>query len=113
LKGVRESSHREEENMDAASNVSAKVAAKQLSEALRHEVESFLESVMVAVNEAPDGEWIGGSEEQVRNLAAEFRERVFQEAVQQRIDAAEAAFPPSGGNEDRSGHEAVGDPPAG
>ncbi len=88
--------------MDAAS----KVSPKQLAETLRPAVESFLESVMDAVNEAPDGEWIGGSEEQVRNLAAEFRERVFQEAVQQRIDAAEAAFSPSAGNDDRSGHEA-------
>ncbi len=88
--------------MDAAS----KVSPKQLAETLRPAVESFLESVMDAVNEAPDGEWIGGSEEQVRNLAAEFRERVFQEAVQQRIDAAEAAFSPSAGNNHRSGHEA-------
>ncbi len=92
--------------MDGVSKVSSQVSPKQLSESLRHEVESFLESVMQAVNEAPDGEWIGGSEEQVRNLAAEFRERVFQEAVQQRIDAAEAAFSPSAGNEDRSRHEA-------
>ena len=68
---------------------------------------------MQAVNEAPDGEWIGGSEEQVRNLAAEFRERVFQEAVQQRIDAAEAAFPPSRGNDHRSGHEAARNQTAG
>ena len=88
--------------MDAAS----KVSPKQLAETLRPAVDSFLESVMDAVNEAPDGEWIGGSEEQVRNLAAEFRERVFQEAVQQRIDAAEAAFSPSAGNSHRSGHEA-------
>ncbi len=66
----------------------------------------FLESVMQAVNEAPDGEWISGSEEQVRELCAVFRQRVFQEAVQQRIDAAEAAFSPSAGNDDRFGHEA-------
>ncbi len=95
--------------MDAAS----KVSPKQLAETLRPAVESFLESVMDAVNEAPDGEWIGGSEEQVRNLAAEFRERVFQEAVQQRIDAAEAAFSPSAGSSHRSGHESGPDQAAG
>jgi len=95
--------------MDAAS----KVSPKQFSESLRPEVEAFLESVMETVNEAPDGEWIAGSEEQVRNLSAEFRERVFQKAVQQRIDAAEAAFPPSRGNEHRSGHQAGGDQTAG
>ena len=88
--------------MDAAS----KVSPKQFSESLRHEMEAFLESVMEVVNKAPDGEWIAGSEEEVRNLVAQFRERVFQEAVQQRIDAAEAAFSPSAGNDDRSGHEA-------
>ncbi len=95
--------------MDAAS----KVSPKQFSESLRPEVESFLETVMEAVNEAPDGEWIVGSEEEVRNLAAEFRERVFQKAVQQRIDAAEAVFPPSAGNDHRSGDQAAGDQAAG
>ena len=95
--------------MDATS----KVSPKQFSEGLRSELESFLESVMQAVNEAPDGEWIAGSEEQVRELCAEFRQRVFQEAVQQRIDAAEAAFSPSAGNDDRSRHEATTEKAAG
>ena len=95
--------------MDAA----PKVSPKQLSQSLHREAEAFLESVMQAVNEAPDGEWIGGSEEQVRNLAAEFRERVFQQAVQQRIDAAEAAFSPSAGNADRSRHAAASEKAAG
>ena len=90
--------------MDAA----PKVAPQELVESLQQETETFLRSVMEAVNLAPDGEWIAGSEEQVRNLLAEFRERVFQRAVQKRIDAAEAAFPPSAGNDDRSGHEAGG-----
>ncbi len=89
--------------MDAA----PKVSPKQFSEGLRSELETFLESVMKLVNAAPDGEWISGSEEQVRELCAEFRQRVFQEAVQQRIDAAEAAFPPSAGNDDRSRHAAA------
>ena len=95
--------------MDAA----PKVSPKQLVESLRNEAEAFLESVMQAVNDAPDGEWIAASEEQVRDLSAEFRRRVFQEAVQQRIDAAEAAFPPSGGNDSRSGHEAADSQTAG
>ena len=73
-------------------DVASKFSPKQFSEALRSEMEMFLESVMQAVNEAPDGEWISGSEEQVRELCAVFRQRVFQEAVQQRINAAEAAF---------------------
>jgi len=94
-------------------DVASRVSPKQFSESLRHDMEAFLETVMEAVNEAPDGEWIADSEEEVRNLAAQFRERVFQEAVQQRIDAAEAAFPPSRANDHRSGHEAAGDQEAG
>ncbi len=95
--------------MDAA----PKVSPKQFSEGLRSELETFLESVMESVNAAPDGEWISGSEEQVRELCAAFRQRVFQEAVQQRIDAAEAAFSPSAGNDDRSGHAAASQKAAG
>jgi len=55
----------------------------------------YAREVMEALNAAPDGAWVEGSEEQVRDLSAEFRRRVFERAVQMRIDAAEAAFPPS------------------
>jgi hypothetical protein len=71
------------------------VAPEQFTAAMRQEMEQFLNSVMQAVNAAPDGAWIAGSEEQVRDLSAELRRRVFEKAVQMRIDAAEAAFPPS------------------
>ena len=37
------------------------------------------------------------SEEQVRDLFADFRREAYQAALQLRIDAAEAAFPPSEG----------------
>ena len=77
----------------------SKVDPKQLSEALKTEMDSYVKSVMQTVNDAPDGEWIAASEEKVRDLSAEFRKRVFQQAVQQRIDAAEAAFSPSGRND--------------
>ena len=58
-------------------------------------MEQYLKQVMEAVNQASDGEWIAGSEEQVRDIAAAMRQRIFEQAVQKRIDAAEAAFPPS------------------
>ena len=58
--------------MDAA----PKVAPQELVESLQQETEVFLRSVMEAVNLAADGDWIVGSEEQVRELSAEFRERV-------------------------------------
>ena len=63
-------------------------------------MEQYLQEVMDAVNNAADGEWIAGSEEQVRDLSAEMRRHVFEAAVQKRVDAAEAAFPPSAPSDD-------------
>ncbi len=74
---------------------SPQVPPEKLAEVLREEAEAYARAVMEAVNHAPDGEWIAGSEEDVRDLSAEFRRRAFERAVQLRIDAAEAAFPPS------------------
>ena len=71
------------------------VVPEKLAVALKEKTEEYLLSVMQAVNAAPDGRWISGSEEQVRDLAAEYRRQVFEKAVQMRVDAAEAAFPPS------------------
>jgi hypothetical protein len=83
----------------------AQAAGEVFVEKMKVESEAYLKEVMKAVNDAPDGEWIAGSEEQVRDLSAEFRRRVFERAVQMRVDAAEAAFPPSPGSDDR---QAVG-----
>jgi hypothetical protein len=74
---------------------SPKVSREEYAKQMQAEIEVYLASVMDAVNEAPDGAWIAGSEEQVRDLSADFRRRVFEKAVQMRVDAAEAAFPPS------------------
>ena len=73
---------------------SPRVPPEQFAESMREEVDEFLKQVMEAVNEAPDGQWISGSEEQVRDLTGAMRQRIFQRAVQRRVDAAEAAFPP-------------------
>jgi len=62
---------------------------------MKAETEAYLASVIEAVNQAPDGDWVAGSEEQVRDLSAEFRRQVFERALQMRVDRAEAAFPPS------------------
>jgi hypothetical protein len=64
-------------------------------ETMKDETEQYVKDVMEAVNKAPDGAWIAGSEERVRDLSAEMRRKVFERALQQRVDAAEAAFPPS------------------
>jgi hypothetical protein len=79
----------------------AKVAPEALVEKMKVEMEAYLKGVMEAVNNAADGEWIAGSEEQVRDLSAEFRRQVFERAVQMKVDAAEAAFPPSALSDNR------------
>jgi hypothetical protein len=80
---------------------SPRVSPQQFAESMKQEFEEFAKEVMEAVNDAPDGQWIAGSEEQVRSLSAEMRRRVFERALQQRVDAAEAAFPPSAPSDDR------------
>jgi hypothetical protein len=64
---------------------------------MRQEVEAALGQVADAINEAPPGQVIAGSEEQVRDLFADLRRDAYEMAVQMRVDAAEAAFPPSEG----------------
>ncbi len=77
-----------------------RVSPQEFADSMKQEMEQYLKEVMDAVNGAADGEWIAGSEEQVRDLSAEMRRRVFEAAVQKRVDAAEAAFPPSARSDD-------------
>ena len=69
--------------------------------ALRQKVETMLTQVADAINNAPDGAIIAGSEERVRDLFAALRQQVFETGLQMRIDAAEAAFSPSEERHDR------------
>jgi hypothetical protein len=64
---------------------------------MREKIEDALGKVADAVNEAPPGRIIAGSEEQVRDVFADLRKDAFETALQMRLDAAEAAFPPSEG----------------
>ena len=78
------------------------VASDKFVESMQQEMEQYLESVMKAVNNGCRmATGIGGSEEQVRDLSADFRRQVFEKAVQLKVDAAEAAFPPSAQPDDR------------
>ena len=79
---------------------SPKVSPDVFVESMRDEVEEYLKQIMEAVNDAPDGNWIAGSEEQVRDISAKIRQRCFEQAIQKRVDAAEAAFPPSAPSDD-------------
>jgi hypothetical protein len=78
-----------------------RVPPQEFADSMKQEMEAYLKKVMEAVNVAEDGEWIAGSEEQVRELSAEVRRRVFEAAIQKRTDAAEAAFPPSARSHER------------
>ena len=78
-----------------------RVGPEKLIASMQQEVQQYLQSVMQAVNDAPDGDWLAGSEEQVRNLSAEFRRQAYERALQLRVDEAEASFPPSAQPDDR------------
>ncbi len=69
--------------------------------AMRQKMEAMLGQVADAINQAPDGDIISGSEEKVRDLFAELRTQAYEMGLQKRIDAAQAAFSPSEGKCDR------------
>jgi hypothetical protein len=66
---------------------------------MRAKMEAMLGEVADAINDAPPGHIIAGSEERVRDLFADLRQQAFEKGLQMRVDAAEAAFPPSEGPE--------------
>ena len=68
--------------------------AEMLTEARR----AFGE-VADAVNNAPDGHVINGSEVQVRDVMVELQRKAFEKAVQMRIDSTESSFSPSKGRD--------------
>ena len=68
---------------------------------MRKKMEEMLGQVADAINDAPDGYIISGSEEKVRDLFADMRQQAFETGLQMRVDAAEAAFPPSEASADR------------
>jgi hypothetical protein len=73
---------------------SVKVSSEAFVAAMRQETDKMLQEVMEAVNNAPDGAWINGSETQVRDTLGEYRRLVFEKALQMKVDAAEGAFSP-------------------
>ena len=69
----------------------AKLDRDELIRRMRADFEQTMLQVADAVNAAPDGHLIDGSEEQVRDLLGEFRRRSFQTAAQMRVEATEAS----------------------
>ena len=64
---------------------------------MREEMERILGQVADAVNDAPEGNVINGSEMKVRDLMGELRKRAYEKALQMRIDSTESSFSPSEG----------------
>jgi Rod binding domain-containing protein len=77
------------------------LSADDLLAQLQGKFERLCREVAGAVNEAPAGQVINASEEKVRDLFAVFRRDTYQAAVQLRLDAAQAASPPSAAPPDR------------
>ena len=75
---------------------SIQVSPRAFVESMRAETEQMLVEVMAAVNAAPDGAWINASEGKVRDLLGDYRTRVFERALQMKVQAAEGAFSPGG-----------------
>ena len=69
--------------------------------AMREELDRVLQEVADAVDNAPTGRVIRDSEEKARDALDRFRTTAYEKAVQLKIDAAEAAFSPSGQRHDR------------
>ena len=76
----------------------SKLDRDELVRRMREDFERTMLEVADAVNDAPDGHLIDGSEEQVRDLLGDFRRRAFQTAAQMRVEATEGspAFSPGG-----------------
>jgi hypothetical protein len=72
------------------------ISGDRLIERMRGEFERTMRQVGDAVNQAPNGQWINGSEVQVLELMTEFRRKTFETALQMLVDQAEGAFSPGG-----------------
>jgi len=77
------------------SNESPQLDREMLRQKLLAVFEETINEVADAVNNAPAGRVIRDSEEPVRDALDRFRQTVYEQAIQARVDAAEAAFPPS------------------
>jgi hypothetical protein len=83
----------------------AKITKEELVRRMRAEFEKTMAEVVEAVNAAPDGHLIDGSEERCRDVPGEFRRVAYEAAVQLRVEATEsdASFSPSGPGASRPG----------
>ena len=72
-----------------------KISLDELKSVLGVDIEKLCREVVEAVNEARPGQIIADSEESVRDASAEFRERLYQKALELRQRRIEPSFSPS------------------
>jgi hypothetical protein len=73
------------------------VDRQRLAAEMQKDLEGMLGQVMDAVNAAKDGRLIADSERPVLDLMRDFQKRVYEKALQLRVDSTESAFSPSAG----------------
>ena len=73
-----------------------KIDKEEFIKQMQAEFTATMRAVAEAVNAAPDGHLINGSEEACREALGEFRRKAYEKAVQMRIGATEksVAFSP-------------------
>lgn len=81
--------------------IDKRISLAQLKKSSEADVEQLMQELHQAVDNAPDGAIISGSEEAVREAMARFRQRLYERAVQMKADAGASAFSPS----DRKGRQ--------
>ena len=74
-----------------------KITAEELIEALDLDIKDMAQKVADAINNAMPGAIIAESEEPVRDANAEFRQRLYQKAIDL-LDDKQEAFSPSDGS---------------
>ena len=74
---------------------------RKLKELLKKDFEDCIAEVVEAIDTAKAGSIIDGSEEPVRVATGKLRQKIFEKALQMKLDAAQAAFSPSGRNKNK------------
>jgi len=69
----------------------AKMDKGELIRRMRAKFEESMVQIAQAVNDAPDGHLIDGSEERCRDVLGELRRMAYEMAVQMRVEATEAS----------------------
>jgi hypothetical protein len=71
------------------------IDAEQLKELLREDFDACIAEVVRSIDSAEIGSILDDSEEPVRVAVGRLRQRIFEKALQMKMNAADAAFSPS------------------